>query len=98
MDLISGITAIFGFLMSLAYLPQAILIASRGRAKDVSILMLILVFLGSAVWTSYGLIKGSKEILFMNGIATLTSGVTIILWFVFNPSLTRFYKEKVFLD
>ena len=67
-------------------LPQLIKLIREKKAKDVSLLMLILLNTGIALWVYYGILREDLPILVTNCFALLVNILTFILSFK--------YKEK----
>ena len=76
------ITEILGSLAGIctvvSFIPQLIKTFISRSAEDVSLLMYIILLLGTSLWTSYGLLIGSKPIILTN-LVMLVLIVTIMI-------------------
>jgi len=71
----------------ISMLPQLIKIGKEKKAKDVSVLMLAILFVGVGGWVYYGFLKDDWIIIISNGFSFLINSILIFL--------TVKYKEKV---
>lgn len=74
---ILGLTA--GTITSITFLPQVIHIWKTKSAKDLSLLMLLLLILGVLLWLTYGLIVMDAAIIYTNSMVLAMS--LILLFF-----------------
>ncbi len=79
MDSTTIIGLVSAFLTTSAYVPQAIKTWRTRRTGDLSLSMFTMVFLGTAGWLAYGLLKDDLPIILANIITLGTSFV--ILYF-----------------
>ena len=68
-----------GILTAASLLPQVIKTIQKKKADDVSVGMLILLFLGLSMWVWYGWIKNDWPILLTNSFSLLTNIVLMFL-------------------
>ncbi|WP_119462150.1 SemiSWEET transporter [Rhodospirillaceae bacterium SYSU D60014] len=68
-----------GALTTLSFLPQALKVYRTRSARDLSLAMFLLFWLGIVLWIVYGVLLGSLAIILAN-IATLLLA-SAILWF-----------------
>ena len=74
---ILGVVA--GTITSITFLPQVIKIWQTKSAKDLSIMMLLLLMLGVVLWLIYGLVVMSAAIIYTNSMVLAMS--LIMLYF-----------------
>jgi MtN3 and saliva related transmembrane protein len=60
------------------YIPQVLLALKTRSLKDLSILMIVLLFIGVAAWAVYGALLGSSSMVIFNTLTTFLVG--IVLW------------------
>lgn len=58
-----------------AFLPQALKIWRSGSARDVSLIMYLMMGVGSALWLAYGLLLGSPALIVAN-----SSSTALVIW------------------
>ena len=68
-----------GTITSITFLPQVIKIWQTKSAKDLSIMMLLLLMLGVVLWLIYGLVVMSAAIIYTNSMVLAMS--LIMLYF-----------------
>jgi MtN3 and saliva related transmembrane protein len=61
-----AIGLIAAVLTTASYLPQAIRIWRNGSARDISLVMYVMLTTGTALWLSYGLMIGSVALIAAN--------------------------------
>ncbi len=77
---ISTIGYIAAFLTTVAYIPQALKTLHTKSSKDISLLMYILIILGTLSWVLYGAFTNSLPILLANAIVfVIVCYITIII-------------------
>lgn len=74
---ILGLTA--GTITSITFLPQVIHIWKTKSAKDLSLIMLLLLMLGVSLWLTYGIIIKDAAIIYTNSMVLAMS--LILLYF-----------------
>ncbi len=77
--LVEAIGLVAAVLTTFAFLPQALRIWHTGSAKDVSLIMYLMMFTGSLLWAVYGLLIGSVALIFANLAAILLVGSVLAL-------------------
>ncbi len=73
MDYINIMGLIAGTLTTISYLPQAIKIWKKKSAKEVSLLMYIIISIGILLWLIYGIEIQSLPLILANGISLIFS-------------------------
>ena len=73
---IIGIAA--GVLTSVSMIPQLIKIIKKKDAKDVSILMLLVLMTGLALWTIYGFMREDLPIIVTNSFSFVVNIVVLV--------------------
>jgi MtN3 and saliva related transmembrane protein len=68
-----------GILTTLAFFPQAYKILRTGQSRDISMLWIVAMNLGSFLWLCYGIVKNSMPIISANAI-TLVLLMIILLF------------------
>ena len=87
MELVTIIGVIASLFTGLSMLPQLIKIIKDKKAKDISMLMLAVLFIGVGSWIYYGILKKDLIIILSNSFSFLINTALIFLTFK--------YKEKV---
>lgn len=64
---------------SISFIPQLIKIIKTKAVRDVSIIMYIIMLIGSLLWSLYGVINGSCPITY-SGLATSTFVILILIF------------------
>lgn len=85
MNSVDAIGYIASFLIVICYLPQIYKIITTKEAKNISIEMYLLLFLGQILYTFYGILKHDVPIIVVNLI-----GGTLNLFIIF---LSIYYKN-----
>ncbi|MFM6924410.1 MAG: SemiSWEET family sugar transporter [Ferruginibacter sp.] len=62
-----------GTITSITFIPQVVKIWQTKSAKDLSIMMLLLLMLGVVLWLIYGLVVMSASIIYTNSMVLLMS-------------------------
>ncbi|WP_243745581.1 SemiSWEET transporter [Segetibacter sp. 3557_3] len=70
---------IAGILTASSLLPQVIKIIREKKAEDVSIMMLIILMLGVALWIYYGILREDLPIIVTNAFSLLLNITTVVL-------------------
>ncbi len=78
---IIGIIA--GVFTSVSLIPQVIKIIKEKKAKDVSIIMLLILMTGNAIWIYYGILKKDLPIIITNSFSLLVDITTFILKLIY---------------
>ena len=74
-ELLGLVAGMFG---TFASAPQAIKIIRTQQARDVSLTMYLMAFIGSVLWGLYGWLQGAFSIMFWNAVALLI--FSSIIW------------------
>lgn len=64
---------------TLSFLPQALRIWRNGSARDVSLIMYLMMFAGQILWLTYGLVIGSASLILANVSALVLVGSVLLL-------------------
>jgi MtN3 and saliva related transmembrane protein len=81
--ILSYLAGFFGFFIGVANFPQAIKIFKTKSAKDISIITLSIFFMGSFVWTLYGIELQNVPIIITNGLAFISLCFVLIGWILY---------------
>ena len=81
-----GIAA--GVLTAASMLPQLIKIIKEKKAKDVSLIMLLVLISGISLWIVYGFLRDDMPIIVTNGFSLLVNITTVILRLKYSKSKT----------
>ncbi|MCY7291472.1 MAG: SemiSWEET transporter [Ferruginibacter sp.] len=73
---ILGLTA--GTITSFTFLPQVIQIWKTKSAKDLSMVMLLLLIVGVSMWLSYGILVKDAAIIYTNSMVLAMSFIMLI--------------------
>ena len=76
---IEAIGLVAAMLTTFAFLPQALRIWRTGSAKDISLVMYVMMFTGSVLWSAYGLLIGSFALIVANLAAIILVGSVLAL-------------------
>lgn len=68
----------FGVIMGLSPLLQLARIVKRHHSNDVSIAMLSVIFVGTMLWTAYGISIANPAIITANTVGVLATAATIL--------------------
>ncbi|WP_374299700.1 SemiSWEET family sugar transporter [Ferrovibrio sp.] len=72
-ELVESTGLLAGFLTTLAYVPQVLKVWRTRTARDISLIMFLLMNIGIALWLIYGLLIGSPGLIAAN---LVTLGLT----------------------
>ena len=78
---ILGLTA--GTITSFTFLPQVIQIWKTKSAKDINIVMLLLLIVGVSMWLSYGILIKDAAIIYTNSMVLAMSLIMLFFKFKF---------------
>lgn len=70
---------IAGILMSVTMLPQIIKSLKTKSVKDISLLMIIILIIGSFLWMIYGILINSLPIIIMDAIAVFVNSAQLLI-------------------
>lgn len=74
---ITGFTA--GILIAVSLIPQLIKSYKTRSVRDISLLMLIIIMLGTALWVIYGILIKSTPIILMDGFGFIVNLALIFM-------------------
>jgi MtN3 and saliva related transmembrane protein len=74
-----AIGLIAAVLTTAAYLPQALRIWRSGSARDISLVMYVMLATGTMLWLAYGLMIGSLSLIAANGTSLFMVGSVLAL-------------------
>lgn len=77
----TGITA--SVLSSITFMPQVLLAWKTKSVGDLSLVMMLIVFLSTILWLIYGVGRGSLPVIICNGIICVLSLILIYFKFSF---------------
>lgn len=77
MDYLTILGVVAGALTTSSFIPQIIKIIKTRSAKDVSLVMFIIISFGIALWLIYGILKGDIPIIIANSV-TLVFNLTVL--------------------
>ena len=83
MTFLSILATIFGILMGLGNLPQALKIFRRKSAKDISIITYATLLIGSAIWVLYGIETQNFAIIISNASGFICLLFIVIGWNIY---------------
>ena len=78
MSAIQILGLVAGTITSITFLPQVIKIWQTKSAKDLSLMMLLLLMLGVILWLSYGLLVKDAAIIYTN---SMVLGMSLVMLF-----------------
>lgn len=88
---IDVIGIIAGFLIVCSFVPQLVIIIKRRSAKDISIIMYIVLLVAQILWMVYGILKIDFQVIITNAVTSLLTILIIGFSLYFNSlsSLNR---------
>lgn len=78
MDMTQWIGIAAGVLTSISMLPQLIKIIKEKKAEDVSVVMILILIVGLALWATYGILKMDWPIIVTNSFSVLVNTLLLI--------------------
>ena len=78
MQAIQILGLVAGTITSITFLPQVIKIWKTKSAKDISLMMMLLLMLGVILWLSYGLMIKDAAIIYTN---SMVLGMSLVMLF-----------------
>jgi MtN3 and saliva related transmembrane protein len=78
MSAIQILGLVAGTITSITFLPQVVKIWQTKSAKDLSLLMLLLLMLGVILWLAYGLLVNDAAIIYTN---SMVLGMSLVMLF-----------------
>lgn len=76
MQLAQIIGLVAGTITSITFIPQVIRIWKTRSAKDLSMVMMLLLIIGTSLWLSYGLIIKDTAIIYTN---SMVPGMSLVM-------------------
>ncbi len=83
MTLLATLATIFGTIGALANIPQAIKIFKRKSAKDISIIMYIMLITGAFIWILYGIEIRDPPLIIVNTVACINMAIVMFGWYLY---------------
>lgn len=83
MNFLELLTTIFGILMALSYFIQAKKILDNESGKDISLVWISIICVGSLIWYIYGLDIRNMPIILTEFIAVVGTGLVLVLAIIF---------------
>jgi len=83
MTFLSILATIFGILMGLGNLPQALKIFKRKSAKDISIITYAILLMGSSIWVLYGIEVQNFAMISSNTFGFFCVFLVVIGWIIY---------------
>jgi len=83
MDYVKMIGLAAAFCTTLAFVPQVIKTWQSKSAKDLSLGMFLLFFVGVCLWLTYGLIINDTPIIVANLLTVILAGVILLFKFIY---------------
>ena len=77
---------IFGTIMSLAYIPQALKIIKNKSSKNISLFTFIVLWIGVIIWLLYGLSISNLPVIIANAVGLLGISFVIICYVIYKKS------------
>jgi MtN3 and saliva related transmembrane protein len=78
MDIVKIIGLVAGTLTTISFLPQVIKTWQSKSAKDLSLPMFLIFFLGTVLWLVYGLYIDSLPVIIANGVTMVLAFILLI--------------------
>lgn len=79
MQLAEILGLVAGFLTTIAFLPQVLLVWRTRKAEGVSLGMYIIFVSGVVLWLIYGLMVGSRPVVIANAVTFVLSGFVLVM-------------------
>lgn len=77
--MVEAVGLVAAILTTFAFLPQALRIWRTGSARDISLIMYVMMFTGSALWATYGILIGSFALVIANAAGMILVGSVLLL-------------------
>ncbi|MFC4162882.1 SemiSWEET transporter [Epilithonimonas zeae] len=74
---------IAGGITSIAMMPQLIKVIKEKNAKDISVVMLLVLITGLSLWVWYGMLQNELPIILSNGFSVLINLTLLICCIIF---------------
>ena len=80
------LVTVFGTIMSLAYIPQALKIIKNKSSKNISVFTFAILWIGVLIWTIYGFSISNFPLIFANLVGLLGISFVIICYVIYKKS------------
>ena len=80
------LVTVFGTIMSLAYIPQALKIIKNKSSKNISLFTFIVLWVGVIIWLLYGLSISNLPVIIANAVGLLGISFVIICYVIYKKS------------
>jgi MtN3 and saliva related transmembrane protein len=77
------------FCIAIHMFPQIFKSFKTKKVEDLSLEMLLIVFVGSVLWLIYGILIGSKPVIFSDSLGTLSSGTLLYIKIRYNGGTVK---------
>lgn len=88
-ELVESTGLVAGFLTTLAYVPQVLKVWRSRTARDISLIMFLLMNLGIALWLVYGLLIGSPGLIAANMVTLCLTAAVLAAKLKFDRPFSR---------
>jgi len=94
MTILSLLATIFGTISGLANLPQVYKVFKRKSAKDISLTTYLIIFIGTLIWSLYGIEMNNFAVIITNGLGFISVGLVIVGWILYGQETKKKSKRK----
>jgi MtN3 and saliva related transmembrane protein len=77
MDIIQSIGMAAGICTTVAFVPQVVKTWKSRAARDLSLGMFLIFFIGVALWLTYGIIQNDLPLILANGVTLVLAGLLL---------------------
>jgi MtN3 and saliva related transmembrane protein len=77
MDIIQSIGMAAGICTTVAFVPQVVKTWKSRSARDLSLGMFLIFFIGVALWLTYGIIQNDLPLILANGVTLVLAGLLL---------------------
>lgn len=88
MKLVDVLGTVAGILTSIAMLPQLFKVLKEKKVENLSVIMLVVLIVGVALWVVYGVLKKEWPIILSNAFSVLVNSVLLVCYFLFKKNKT----------
>lgn len=82
-EILAVLATVFGVIMAVSGLPQALKMIRRKSSADVSIITYIMLLAGATSWLLYGLSLADIPLIVSNAVGLISTVVVISVYFVY---------------
>jgi MtN3 and saliva related transmembrane protein len=93
-ELVESTGLLAGFLTTLAYVPQVLKVWRTRTARDISLIMFLLMNIGIALWLIYGLLIGSPGLIAANLVTLGLTAAVLAAKLKFDRPLSRSGRSR----